>query len=197
MLLRLRRRRRRGRSGTEGGPLPHRYTSASTSHVTGSLLTTRGAENQNQDAAVPSVPSTAGVAGCFAVRCGELRPTAFIDWDLAASGARVHDVAHVGWQYLDLGPSVHDIKKVARRTQLIVDSYELPDRRHLVSTILWRRNGAGGASRPRPIWLAGVFRRLSPAGLDLVFCDEGYTFDVRPKAGTAEAELRELVAASG
>ncbi|MET9566196.1 hypothetical protein [Streptomyces tauricus] len=66
-----------------------------------------------------------------------------------------------------------------------------------MSTILWCRNGAGGASRPRPIWLVGVFRRLSPAGLDLVFCDEGYTFDVRLKAGTAEAELRELVAASG
>ncbi|UPZ33711.1 hypothetical protein MUK60_41500 [Streptomyces sp. LRE541] len=45
--------------------------------------------------------------------------------------------------------------------------------------------------------MVGVFRGLSPAGLDLVFCDEGYTFDVRPKAGTAEAELRELVAASG
>jgi phosphotransferase family enzyme len=33
-----------------------------------------------------------------------LRPVAFIDWDLAAPGRRIHDVAHVCWQYLGLGP---------------------------------------------------------------------------------------------
>jgi aminoglycoside phosphotransferase (APT) family kinase protein len=30
------------------------------------------------------------------------RPVAFIDWDLAAPGRRIHDVAHVCWQYMDL-----------------------------------------------------------------------------------------------
>ena len=35
-----------------------------------------------------------------------LRPVAFIDWDIAAPGARIHDVAHVCWQYLGLGPGV-------------------------------------------------------------------------------------------
>ncbi|MGW3115447.1 hypothetical protein [Streptomyces sp. NPDC001091] len=39
------------------------------------------------------------------------------------------------------------------------------------------------------IWLAIVFRRLMPMDLDLVFCDEGYTFDVRLRAGATEAEL--------
>ena len=68
---------------------------------------------------------------------GELRPVAFIDWDLAAPGARIHDIAHVCWQYLGLGPSVTDVEKVARRMRLIVDSYELSDRERLVSTILW------------------------------------------------------------
>ncbi|MFJ4648704.1 phosphotransferase [Streptomyces bobili] len=68
---------------------------------------------------------------------GELRPAAFIDWDLAAPGARIHDIAHVCWQYLDLGPSVADVEEAARRLRLIVDSYELSDRQHLVSTILW------------------------------------------------------------
>ncbi|MFE7931307.1 phosphotransferase [Streptomyces sp. NPDC057456] len=68
---------------------------------------------------------------------GELRPVAFIDWDLAAPGARIHDIAHVCWQYLALGPSVTDVEKTARRMRLIVDSYELPDRQRLVSTILW------------------------------------------------------------
>ncbi|MFJ6118888.1 hypothetical protein ACWGJX_14715 [Streptomyces sp. NPDC054775] len=47
------------------------------------------------------------------------------------------------------------------------------------------------------IWLAIVFRRLAPMDLDLVFCDEGYTFDVRLRAGTTEAELTELVNAAG
>ncbi|WP_395576904.1 phosphotransferase [Streptomyces sp. BK79] len=67
----------------------------------------------------------------------ELRPAAFIDWDLAAPGARIHDIALVCWQYLDLGPSVTDVEEAARRLRLIVDSYELADRQRLVSTILW------------------------------------------------------------
>jgi aminoglycoside phosphotransferase (APT) family kinase protein len=28
-----------------------------------------------------------------------LRPVAFLDWDLAAPGRRLHDVAHLCWQY--------------------------------------------------------------------------------------------------
>lgn len=68
---------------------------------------------------------------------GELRPTAFIDWDLAAPGARVHDIAHVCWQYLGLGPAVTDVEEAGRRMRLIVDCYELPDRHRLVATILW------------------------------------------------------------
>lgn len=73
----------------------------------------------------------------YQLSSGGLRPTAFIDWDLAAPGARIHDIAHVCWQYLGLGPSVSDIAKVARRMRLIVDSYELSGRQRLVSTILW------------------------------------------------------------
>ncbi|MFD5483655.1 phosphotransferase [Streptomyces hawaiiensis] len=68
---------------------------------------------------------------------GELRPAAFIDWDLAAPGARIHDIAHVCWQYVELGPSVADVEEAARRLWLIADSYELADRQRLVSTILW------------------------------------------------------------
>ncbi|MFE9476379.1 hypothetical protein ACFYOR_35985 [Streptomyces griseofuscus] len=47
------------------------------------------------------------------------------------------------------------------------------------------------------IWLAIVFRELTPMDLDLVFCDEGYTFDVRLRTGTTEAELTNLVNAAG
>ncbi|MEU6606394.1 hypothetical protein ABZ922_15220 [Streptomyces shenzhenensis] len=43
------------------------------------------------------------------------------------------------------------------------------------------------------IWLAVLFRELTPDGLDLVFCDEGYTFDVRLQPGSTEAELADLV----
>ncbi|SFF85941.1 Phosphotransferase enzyme family protein, partial [Actinacidiphila alni] len=68
---------------------------------------------------------------------GDLRPVAFIDWDLAAPGDRVHDIAHVCWQYLRLGPSVSDAADAARRMRLIADGYGLRDRRQVVSTILW------------------------------------------------------------
>ncbi|TDC07884.1 trifolitoxin immunity protein, partial [Streptomyces sp. 8K308] len=68
---------------------------------------------------------------------GELRPVAFIDWDLAAPGSRVHDVAHVCWQYLGLGPSVADPAEAGRRMRLVADGYGLADRRELVATVLW------------------------------------------------------------
>ncbi|MFE6687457.1 phosphotransferase [Streptomyces sp. NPDC057743] len=68
---------------------------------------------------------------------GALRPVAFIDWDLAAPGARIHDVAHACWQFLGLGPGVDDISEAARRMRLIADSYGLVERRDLVSVILW------------------------------------------------------------
>ncbi|MEU7428012.1 hypothetical protein [Streptomyces sp. NPDC040750] len=47
------------------------------------------------------------------------------------------------------------------------------------------------------IWLAIVFRRPTPMDLDMVFCDKGYTFNVRLRAETTEAELTDLVNAAG
>jgi len=66
-----------------------------------------------------------------------LRPVAFIDWDLAAPGRRIHDVALACWQYLNLGPDVQDVATVAQLTQVICDGYGLADRSELVPTILW------------------------------------------------------------
>ncbi|PSL08563.1 phosphotransferase family enzyme [Haloactinopolyspora alba] len=66
-----------------------------------------------------------------------LRPVTFIDWDIAAPGARVHDVAHVCWQYVGLGPSVDDVGEAARRVRVICDAYGLDHRRDLVDTVLW------------------------------------------------------------
>jgi Phosphotransferase enzyme family len=66
-----------------------------------------------------------------------LIPVAFIDWDIAAPGQRVHDVAHVCWQYVGLGPGIDDAAAAARRVRLICDAYRLADRVGLVDVILW------------------------------------------------------------
>ena len=66
-----------------------------------------------------------------------LRPTAFIDWDIAAPGNRIHDIAHVCWQYLGLGPGTADSSTAGRRMRLICDAYGLIDRGGLVESILW------------------------------------------------------------
>ncbi|MFI6405462.1 phosphotransferase [Streptomyces sp. NPDC050548] len=80
------------------------------------------------------------------------RPLAFVDWDLAAPGERVHDVAHLCWQYLDLGPAVTDVRETARRIALICEAYGLDDSGRLVDTVLWwqdrcRRGIEAGAER--------------------------------------------------
>ena len=105
-----------------------------------------------------------------------LRPVAFLDWDLAAPGARVHDIAHVCWHYLDLGPGVADPAGAGRRMRLICDAYGLGARDGLVDAILWwqdrcwrgivvqaaagnlamirlRDNGAPGAIRAASGWV--------------------------------------------
>jgi Phosphotransferase enzyme family len=79
----------------------------------------------------------------------DLRPTAFIDWDLAAPGARIHDVAHVCWQYIGLGPGA-DITHTARLVAVIADAYgPVPARSALVAGPLLardrRRRGRRGA----------------------------------------------------
>jgi hypothetical protein len=63
-------------------------------------------------------------------------PVAFIDWDLAAPGARVHDVAHTCWQFVGLGPGA-DPADAGRRVRLVCDAYGLTDRGTVVDTILW------------------------------------------------------------
>lgn len=68
---------------------------------------------------------------------GGLRPVAFIDWDLAAPGRRIHDLAHTCWQFPDLGPGVADPSEAGRRVRLLCDAYGLDDRGEVVDTILW------------------------------------------------------------
>ncbi|TYB66125.1 phosphotransferase [Nonomuraea sp. PA05] len=65
-----------------------------------------------------------------------LRPVAFIDWDLAAPGRRVHDVGHACWQYAGLAPGA-DPGEAARRVRVICDGYGLADRGEVVGSVLW------------------------------------------------------------
>src|SRR5215467_9000914 len=66
-----------------------------------------------------------------------LAPVAFIDWDIAAPGDRIQDIAHVCWQHLDLGPGVTDPAAAGRQMRLICDAYGLRGRGELLETILW------------------------------------------------------------
>ncbi|RCK69245.1 trifolitoxin immunity protein [Desertihabitans brevis] len=69
---------------------------------------------------------------------GRWLPVALVDWDLAAPGRRVQDVARIGWQYLGPGPAA-DAGEVGRRLRLVADGYGLGDvdRAELVPTMLW------------------------------------------------------------
>jgi hypothetical protein len=65
-----------------------------------------------------------------------LRPVAFIDWDLASPGERIHDVARLCWQYAGWWAG-GDPAEVRRRSMVICDGYGLDDRSTLVETVLW------------------------------------------------------------
>ncbi|MFF7257335.1 hypothetical protein [Streptomyces microflavus] len=111
-----------------------------------------------------------------------------------------------GW-YVDRGALTEVI--CARWTEVGIDS----SARSAVRSLIWELDTANGPGEAYlhedgtclhmdvweedAIWLAIAFRGLTPTHLDLVFCDEGYTFDVRVSAGTAEVELMALVSDAG
>lgn len=66
---------------------------------------------------------------------GGLLPVAFIDWDIAAPGERIHDIAHLCWQYVGLGEVVDDDWPELLRAAC--DGYGDFDRSRLVETVLW------------------------------------------------------------
>lgn len=61
-------------------------------------------------------------------------PYAFVDWEHAAPGLRVQDIAHVCWKFVPMGPDAVD---APRRIRLICDTYGLIDRTRLVEAVLW------------------------------------------------------------
>lgn len=66
-----------------------------------------------------------------------LLPVAFLDWDLAAPGRRIHDVARVCWQYVGLGPGRIAAAGAGQLMRLVCDAYGLRERADLVDTVLW------------------------------------------------------------
>ncbi|MFH0522425.1 phosphotransferase family protein [Streptomyces sp. M41] len=91
------------------------------------------------------------------VEGAEWWPTALVDWDSAAPGERVHDLAQLCWRYLDLGPNVIDVPDAARRIALVCDAYgSCGGREEIVDVILWwqdrfRRGVEAGALRGEPV----------------------------------------------
>ncbi|WP_062217399.1 phosphotransferase [Streptomyces sp. NBRC 109706] len=96
------------------------------------------------------------------------RPLALLDWDGAAPGERIEDLAHVGWQYLGLGPDAGEPAEAARRLRLLCDAYGLAGRAArapLPDVVLWwqdrcRRGIEAGAERGEP-----AMARLVAAGV--------------------------------
>jgi aminoglycoside phosphotransferase (APT) family kinase protein len=92
-----------------------------------------------------------------------LRPVAFIDWDIAAPGDRLHDLAHTCWQYLRLGPDT-DPADTGRQLRLLCDSYGLEDRSGLVGTILWWQDRCWRGIEARAAAGDPAMRRLRDGG---------------------------------
>jgi hypothetical protein len=68
---------------------------------------------------------------------GPFEAVALIDWDIAAPGRRIHDVAHMCWQYLDLSEKWSNPDDAAVLIRLVAHSYHLVDSHDLIPTILW------------------------------------------------------------
>ncbi|MFN8500087.1 MAG: phosphotransferase [Anaerolineae bacterium] len=68
-------------------------------------------------------------------------PVAFIDWDFAAPGRRIWDVAYALWRFAPLYPAENfgTLAERARRMTLFCDAYGLADRRGLLAVIEWRQ----------------------------------------------------------
>lgn len=101
----------------------------------------------------------------YTVDAAGWRPVALIDWDLAAPGERIQDLAHVAWQYVGLGPEAGDPARAGRRLRLLCDAYGTAAGARLLETVLWWqercwRGIEAGAERGEP-----AMERLVAAGV--------------------------------
>ena len=90
------------------------------------------------------------------------QPVAFIDWDFAAPGRRIWDVAYALWRFVPLYPDdgYGPLAERARRMDLFCDAYGLEDRRGLTAVIEWRQAVHYGTLAAWAMAGAPVFERL-------------------------------------
>jgi Ser/Thr protein kinase RdoA (MazF antagonist) len=79
------------------------------------------------------------------------RPAAFIDFDHAAPGARLRDVAYAGWLWTISADDGPPVPAQARRLRQMADAYGLPDTSVLLEAVLLRQeeNLAAALARSR------------------------------------------------
>ncbi|MHA7984264.1 phosphotransferase [Rathayibacter sp. CAU 1779] len=71
---------------------------------------------------------------------GTAVPVAFIDWDLAAPGARVHDLAHVCWTFTGIRRGA-DANLVKSQIRTVTEAYRWDGRlREVIDSMLWWQN---------------------------------------------------------
>jgi Ser/Thr protein kinase RdoA (MazF antagonist) len=77
------------------------------------------------------------------------RPVALIDFDHAAPGPRIRDVAYAGWLWTISADDGPPIDEQARRLRLLADAYGLRDPRGLVDAVMGRQADNLGDARAR------------------------------------------------
>ena len=66
-------------------------------------------------------------------------PSAIIDFDAAAPGARLFDVGYATWLWLDIGNSEMSVREQMRRLSLFAASYGVPTSRPLIDAMMLRQ----------------------------------------------------------
>ncbi|MGY4772563.1 phosphotransferase family protein [Kribbella sp. CWNU-51] len=107
------------------------------------------------------------------------RAIAFIDWDIAAPGARIHDVAFICWQYADLV----SLDRVVPQWKALLAGYGPADLTALVPTVLWWQSRAADGIDAQAAAGDPAMRHLR---------DLGVPADIRRTRAWVEAHADEL-----
>lgn len=105
-----------------------------------------------------------------------LLPVAFLDWDLAAPGRRIDDVAHVCWQWAAGATST--IEQAGPLVRAAADAYDLTpaDRAGLVKRVMWWQDRCWRGIQAKIDAGDPSVRRLAAAGaVDAVRADWEWT----------------------
>lgn len=100
------------------------------------------------------------------------RPVAFIDWDMAAPGPRLWDIAYALWHFVPLYGTVDSdpfdtsvLEPRAKRARAFCDAYGMTDRRGIVGTVVrrqeaiyqtYRERAAAGDEAYQRLWRIGA-----------------------------------------